>query len=402
MATSSHKVKASSLSPYAHHEDVVKLAVSQNNFTRDLCVELTQKIEGNLFFSPFSVMTALGMTYAGAVGNTEQEMRSVMHLSQDKAAIHNAFQDVVTDLKSEAPHYEIRTSNMEYISDKMTILSDYNNIMKEKYLSCSKTVNFSEGEQVRKEINNAVEKETNSHIKNLIPEGMFNSLTRMVLVNAVYFKGEWKKQFKNSATEDEEFWITDSESTMVPMMHITDNYCMQHDKDLGATFLVMEYKGSRLSMVFVLPDKRDGLAKVEANLPSVNLNKIGTNLPLVKVRVTLPKFKITKSLELVNHLKEMGVKDLFDASRSDLSGITGTKDLFVTDVIHQAYLEVNEKGSEAAAATAIQGMVGSSWCLELHRFVADHPFLFFIKDQRSGLVLFAGRLAVPQDLSAEG
>nr|XP_053640516.1 serpin B6-like isoform X4 [Cherax quadricarinatus] len=382
-----------SFSKYVHHKEVTMLADSENNFTRDLYVKLAQKSSGNLFFSPFSIMTALGMTYGGAAGNTETEMRSVMHLSKDKEAIHNAFHDIIADLKTEVIHYELRTSNMAYISDRLTVLSDFNNILKEKYLSSSKTVNFEEDEKVRKEINTTVENETNSRIKDLIPSGVLNNLTRMVLVNAVYFKGLWENQFRESATRDGEFWITGSKNVKVPMMHIKKDFCMLHNANLKATILAMDYKGSRLSMVFVLPDKRDGLAEVEANLANVDFSKIDKNLPKDEVEVTLPKFKLEESLDLINHLNEMGMRDLFDEGRCNLSGITGSQDLHVSKVIHKAFLEVNEKGSEAAAAT---GMVMMLTCTPLNpRFVADHPFLFFIRDQRTGFALFAGRFVMP-------
>ncbi|XP_042204582.1 leukocyte elastase inhibitor-like isoform X2 [Homarus americanus] len=378
---------------YVHQENVTALAASQNNFTRDIYMKLAQKSSGNLFFSPFSIMTALGMTYAGADGNTEKEMQSVMHLSQDNEAIHNAFQDIVTDLKTEVAHYELRTSNMAYVSDKMSVLSNFSNILKEKYLSSSKNVNFAKGEEVRQEINTVVKKETNSRIEDLIPAGILNALTRMVLVNAVYFKGLWEHQFKESETKDQEFWLSGSESTKVPMMHIKDHFRMLHNKDLGATLLAMDYKGSRLSMVFVLPEKRDGLVEVEAKLAAADLNEIDKKLMKEEVHVYIPKFKLEESLDLVDHLSEMGMKDLFDENSCDLSGITGTKELYVSNVIHKAFLEVNEQGSEAAAATA---SVLQTLCYRPDIIIlVDHPFCFFIRDNHSGLILFTGRFVQP-------
>nr|AHI48498.1 serine protease inhibitor [Penaeus japonicus] len=381
---------------YPHQEDVNTLAVSQNNFTRDMYVHLAQKKAGNLFISPFSIMTALGMTYAGAKGNTEEEMRSVLHLTQESEAVHNAFQDVVSDIKTEAPEYELRTSNMAYVSNKLSLLSEFANTLKEKYLSSSKVVDFGESEAVRKEINDIVEKETNSKIKDLIPSGVLNSLTRMVLVNAVYFKGLWQNQFNESETYDQEFWISAEESVQVPMMHIKKKFRYFNHKGLNSTILAMDYKGSRLSMVFVLPNKRDGLAEVEAKLADTDLYAIDRGLHSVEVEVSLPKFKLEESLELVEYLQGMGMKDLFDEGKSDLSGISGNRDLFVSNVIHKAFLEVNEKGSEAAAAT----VVGIVLCAHIgpeedYKFEADHPFFFYIKDKLSNIILFSGRLLKP-------
>lgn len=392
--------QTTSLPPYPHHEDVAKLAASQNNFTRDLYLKLAKTNSGNIFISPFSIMTALGMTHSGTAGNTEKEVQSVMHLSQDKEAIHNAFQDIITDLKDESTDYELRTSNMAYVSDKMTVLSDFSNTLREKYLSSSNTVNFADSERVRKEINTAVEKETNSRIKDLIPSGMLNDLTKMVLVNAVYFKGLWEHQFEESATYDQEFWLSESKSTNVPMMHVTKQFRIQHNKDLGAMLLAMDYKGSRMSMVFVLPDKRDGLVEVEAKLATTDLNNIDKKLQRVKVEVCIPKFKLEESLDLVDHLKEMGMRDLFDIKSCNLSGITGSNDLFVSNVVHKAFLEVNEQGCEAAAATGVV-IMKRSLPMPPPRFIADHPFLFFIRDQQTGLILFSGRFVLPEHVPSK-
>lgn len=383
-----------SLLPYPHQEEVKKLAASQNNFTRDFYVKLAQKNSENVFFSPFSIMTALGMTHSGTAGNTERELHTVLHLSQSKEEMHIAFQDVLTDLKADVADYELRTSNLVYVADRMPVLSGFAKTLQEKYLSSSKAVNFAEGEQVRQQINADVENETNSRIKGLMPSGILNSLTAMVLVNAVYFKGLWEEQFKTTDTHDGKFWISESESIKVPMMHIKKIFRMQHNKDLGATLLAMNYKGSRLSMVFVLPDKRDGLAELEAKLATVQLLNIDKDLKQIKAEVTIPKFKLEESLDLVDHLTEMGIRDLFSRDNCNLIGITGVNDLYVTHVLHKAFVEVNEKGSEAAAATAVV-IKWRSLPPPTPRFTADHPFFFIIRDQHSGLILFAGRLAHP-------
>ncbi|XP_050687471.1 leukocyte elastase inhibitor-like isoform X1 [Eriocheir sinensis] len=387
-----------SFPPYANQEAVRDLAASQNNFTRDLYMKLAAGGSGNLFFSPFSIMTALGMTYAGAGGNTEQEMRSVMHLGEDKEASHRAFQDVVSDLKAEVAEYELRTSNMAYVSGHLAVLSEFDNILREKYLSSSKTVDFGKSEEVRQEINTAVEKETNSRIKDLIPAGMLNSLTRMVLVNAIYFKGFWANQFKKEATRDEDFWTSSTDSVKVPMMHMKEKFRLFHFRDLGATALAMDYKGSRLSMVFVLPDERDGLAGVEAKLATTDLSELDKKLRKAKVEVTIPRFKLEETLDLSDKLQEMGMKDLFDEESADLSGISGKKDLFVSNVVHKAFLEVNEEGSEAAAATEIR-IMRRSLPMDPLRFTADHPFFFYIRDHQSNCVLFAGRLVILKNAS---
>ncbi|KAK4318790.1 hypothetical protein Pmani_010213 [Petrolisthes manimaculis] len=382
--------------PFPHQEAVTSLAQSQNNFTRDLYTKLARGKEGNLFFSPFSIMAALGMTYRGATGNTKEEMRSAMHLGQNEDDdTHSAFCDILTDIKKESVDYELRTSNTAYVSNQMKLLDDYAITLREKYLSSSKVVDFDDGEGVRQEINSLVEKDTNSRITDLIPSGVLNSLTRMVLVNAIYFKGLWEHQFDEAHTFDEDFWTSEKGSVKVPMMHIKKHFRMFHLKDLGAMVLAMDYKGSRLSMVFVLPDEKEGLQRVESKMAEMNLKEIDQRLRSVEVEVTIPKFKLEESIELVDTLKQLGIEDLFSDAACDLSGITGGKELFVSNVFHKAFLEVNEKGSEAAAATA---MVAQTRMLirPIPPFVADRPFLFFIRDQNSGLIHFAGRLVDPK------
>ncbi|XP_068202286.1 leukocyte elastase inhibitor-like [Palaemon carinicauda] len=374
---------------YEHQEAVSSLAISQNNFTRDMYVKLAKESSGNLFFSPFSIISALGMTLGGAGGNTKAQMHQVLHL-EDNESIHDAFSDIIADIKTEVPEYELRTANMVYISDKLTVLSEYAELLTKKYLSTSETVDFNQEAEVRTKINSDVENVTNSRIKDLIPPGILDALTRMVLVNAVYFKGLWENQFSKDATYDEDFWISASSSVKVPMMHIKKKFGYSVNDDLGASLLKMNYQGSRLSMVIVLPKERDGLAALEEKLATANLNELDKKMYNVEVEVTLPKFKLEESLDLGDHLALMGMPDLFSDKDADLSGITGTKDLYVSKVLHKAFLEVNEEGSEAAAAT---GMVANTrMVMRTTQFVADHPFMFYIRDKRSNLVYFAGKL----------
>merc|ERR1712179_885069 len=187
---------------------------------------------------------------------------------------------------------------------------------------------------------------------------------------------------------------TKDSSVNVPMMYLKDNFRLFHNRELGAKLLSMDYEGERLSMGIVLPDEGDGLATVEAKLANMDLNTLDKRMGSIKVEVTLPKFKLEESLELVPHLQGMGIKDLFDERNADLSGIGGTKDLFVSNVIHKAFLEVNEKGSEAASATAVVIMT-RMMIREPPPFKADHPFLFYIRDNRSNFILFSGRYVKP-------
>jgi len=379
---------------YEHKDQVDAVAGAQNNFTRDLYVALAKGSTDNLFFSPFSIMTAIAMTHTGAKANTMEEIRKVLHLPENKEDVFNGFHDVVKDIKTPVNEYELRTSNMAYVSDKLALLEEFASVLTNKFHSISKTVNFGASEEVRNEINQAVEKETNSRIKDLIPSGVLDALTRMVLVNAVYFKGTWSKQFDEAATKTLPFHTTKDTSVNIPMMYIKDNFNLFHNRDLGARLLSMDYEGGRLSMVIVLPDEVDGLATVEDKLATMDLNTIDKRMGSIKVEVTLPKFKLEESLQLKSYLQEMGIKDLFDEEKADLSGIGGSKDLHVSHVIHKAFLEVNEQGSEAAAATGVV-MMTRMMIRTPPPFKADHPFFFYIRDRRSNFILFSGRYVKP-------
>ncbi|KAK4300578.1 hypothetical protein Pmani_027222 [Petrolisthes manimaculis] len=381
-----------SILAYPHQEAVTMLTPSQNNFTRDLYITLARGNTGNLFFSPFSVMAALAMTYGGAGGKTREQMHSALRLVVTPHDLHHAFHDLLTDMKRESPDFELRTSNLAYISDKLSVSNDYLTLLHEQYLSLSKTVDFSSSDVVRMEINSMVEQETNSLIKDLIPPGVVNSKTRMVLVNAVYFKGLWESQFKEASTTVEDFWISEKESIKTPMMHSFENFRFAYSEQLEASLLALDYQGSRLSMVLVLPTSREGLGGVEAKLAQTDfLNGLDGNMGRDKIQVSIPKFKLEESLDLVGHLRDMGMSDLFDESACDLSGISDNRELYVSQVLHKAFLEVNEKGTEAAAATGVVMMKRSLPTT----FIANHPFLFYIRDAQSGLVLFAGRLVNP-------
>ncbi|XP_064108706.1 leukocyte elastase inhibitor A-like isoform X1 [Macrobrachium nipponense] len=374
---------------FQHQEAVSSLAISQNNFTRDMYVKLAKENSGNLFFSPFSIISALGMTLGGARGNTKAEMHKVLHL-EDNDSIHDAFSDIIADIKTEVPEYELQTANMVYVSDQLKVLDEYMELLTQKYMSSAETVDFNQEAEVRGKINGAVEDATKSRIKDLIPPGILDSLTRMVLVNAVYFKGLWEHQFSKESTYDEDFWTSASSSVKVPMMHIKKKFGYSVNDELGASLLRMNYQGSRLSMVIVLPNERDGLAALEEKLATADLNELDKRMYNVEVEVTLPKFKLEESLDLGDHLSGMGMVDLFSEKDADLSGISGNKDLFVSKVLHKAFLEVNEEGSEAAAATAV---VIRARCMVMNEiFNANHPFAFFMRDEATGFVLFAGRL----------
>lgn len=252
-------------------------------------------------------------------------------------------------------------------------------------------VNDLNREKARNEINKWVEDRTNQKIKELIQKGDLTSLTRLVLVNAIYFKGKWKYTFNKKETKEIPFFVDEKRTSKVPMMHQVNDFNYYEDKDLQA--IELPYSGDELSMIVILPKERT-LSKLEKNLNYTLLDKISTNMAKEKIEVYFPKFKIEKRYILNEPLIKLGMSDAFDDMLADFSGMTGSRDLYISKVIHQSFIEVNEEGTEAAAATAVI-MSGKSISLGPKIFKADHPFLFFIIHKPTNTILFMGRFIEP-------
>ncbi|KAF2358336.1 Serpin domain [Trinorchestia longiramus] len=383
----------------------LNLSTSLNGFTLDLYKVLSETSPGeNLFFSPLSVMTALGMTLVGSKSNSRVQLAEALKLHpHSDDTVQNAFAEIVAKYKQEdlAKLYELHMANLMYVSENFSMQDQFADALTKHFQAAAKVVDFGgQSEQVRQEINAAVEDATNKKITDLIPGGVLNSMTVLVLVNAVYFKGLWNTPFEKSNTVDAPFYTDEDTSVMVPMMKANEKYRYMIRKDLEATVLGMDYKGGNLSFVIVLPDKRTGLADVESKLQGTDLRELFNTGHQVKVDVTIPRFKLEYSQNLVEPLKQLGVTDLFGAE-ADLSGIGGGPgEIFVSHVLHKAFIDVNEEGSEAAAATAVVAMA-RMMVRPLPPFVADHPFLFLLQDRQTGLVLFAGRYSLPNSSPAK-
>jgi len=237
-----------------------------------------------------------------------------------------------------------------------------------------------------------VEKKTNNKIKNLIPKGVLDSMTRLVLTNAIYFKGNWARQFKEERTKDSPFTLADGQKVDVAMMNQTADFPYMETEDFQG--LELPYVDDELSMIILLPKEFDGLDEFEKTITSENLSKWMGELRKREVRVSVPKFKMTSQFALASVLKSMGMTDAF-SSNADFSGMNGKRDLFISAVIHKAYVDVNEEGTEAAAATAVTMKLTSIGPAQIPVFRADHPFLFLIRDNHSGSILFIGRVMNP-------
>lgn len=375
-------------------------AESINAFAFDLYAQLKDG-EGNIFCSPYSISTALTMAYAGASSETAAQMEKVLHLDTTRE-VHSAFSSLINYINSpkKEDSYRLTTANALWGQKGYAIQQSFVNILKNQYSSELNTLDLKKRpEDSRNKINKWVEDKTNKNIKDLIQKGAIDSLTRLILTNAIYFKAAWEEQFKNEATKDAPFYLTADKKINVPMMRQKENFKYYENKEIQ--LLELPYLRHELSMFIILPRKVDGLKDVEKILTSKILNSWLEKTDREEVIVLMPKFKTTSTLNLNNVLTSMGMSDAFSLPPADFSGITGDKDLYISSVIHKAYVDVNEKGTEAAAATAVlfalTAAPGSPPKPKIFR--ADHPFMFLIRENRSGAILFMGRLINPSEKS---
>jgi serpin B len=376
---------------------VANVVEANNQFAFEYYSHLKNRETGNIFFSPFSISSALVMTYEGAREQTAKEMQSVLHFPADDNLRRTEYLKIFNELNKKDKKYELNIANALWAQKDYQFLSDYIDTVEKYHGGKTNNLDFvKDPEGSRVTINDWVEKQTKDKIKDLIPQGVINDMTRLVLTNAIYFKGEWVKQFDKENTTDEDFRINENDSVKVPMMQRTDeeaefNYA--ENKDLQ--ILEMPYSGEDLSMLILLP-KNDDLAKVENSLSTENLAQWKKDLKKQRVEVFVPKFKFETKYLMTEDLKAMGMPTAFGLG-ADFSGMDGKKDLFISEVIHQAFVEVNEEGTEAAAATGVVMMLGALPGEEtkIPVFRADHPFIFLIQEKNSGNILFIGRVVNP-------
>ena len=365
-----------------------------NAFAVDLYAQLKGE-EGNLFFSPYSLSTALAMTYAGAAGNTAAEMAQVLHFMLPQERLHPACARLIKGIEGagEAEGCELSIANGLWGEQSYEFLKGFLQLVETNYGAPLHEVDFiGATEAARKRINDWVAERTRDRIKDLIPVGILDPLTRLVLTNAIYFKGDWQHPFKESRTSDTPFWVMPERSVSVPMMRQTESFGYR-ESDL-CQVLELPYAGDALSMFVLLPRERGGLASLEEALTPDVLVQWTKTLRKRDVAVELPKFSLTCQFGLVDVLRAMGMVDAFSDTAADFSRMDGRKELYISAVIHKAFVDVNEEGTEAAAATAVvmtlRGMPDPPVA-----FRADHPFLLLIIHKPTGSILFMGRITDP-------
>jgi len=380
-------------------EDISNVVGANNQLALDFYHHLKDRESGNMFFSPFSISSALAMTYEGAKGETAEEMESVFYFPKDDNTRRQEYLAVIDEINKQGKEYQLSTANALWAEEDYSFLQEYFDVVDEYYGGKVTNMDFkSKTEQSRIIINDWVEEKTNDKIKDLIPSGVINSLTRLVLTNAIYFKGEWVRQFNEDDTREENFRISNNESAMVPMMQRTDEEAkFNYAENSQLQILEMPYSGEEISMLILLP-KDDDLQRLENSLSFENLSEWKEDLKEERVKVYVPKFKFETKYFMANDLREMGMPTAFSGS-ADFSGMTGEKDLFISEVIHQAFVEVNEEGTEAAAATAVVMELSSPGgpSQKIPVFRANHPFLFLIEHRETGNILFMGRVMNPNE-----
>ncbi len=391
--------------------DNARLAACGNNC---FALQLYQKLQGekgNLFFSPYSISTALAMTYAGARGRTQEQMAQTLCFPTSKEVVQKlaearaplspedfarASSEIIKDLNARGGKgtYELRVANALWGQQEFEFLSSFARLVEDQYGGHLERVNFVKAaEKARRTINTWVEKQTNGKIKDLIGPGLLDDTTRLVLTNAVYFRGTWASQFKKDETQDEPFTLLDGGQVQVPMMNQKARFGYGEIDALQV--LEMPYVGQELSMVILLPKEPAGISELEKALTAENASKWLAGVHKQEVIVAVPKFKMTHKFNMGAVLQSLGMTDAFSPA-ADFSGMTGRRDLFISAVVHQAYVDVNEEGTEAAAATGVTMKLTAIAPGKVPVFRADHPFLFLIRDLRSGSILFLGRMTNPK------
>lgn len=363
-----------------------------NAFTTDLYAQLNSK-EGNLFLSPYSISTALAMTYMGAKENTKTQMAKALQFGEDTQAVTQGFNKLQESFNKVDSNYELRIANDLWVQKGMSLIVDFTEQLHDAYGVLSKKADFArETEVARGMINDKIAQQTGDKIKELLAPGMVTPQTRLVLTNAIYFKGKWQTPFDAKDTKDLDFTKLDNSKVKVPMMYQKGQFRYLQDDEIQ--LIELPYQSSEgnpgLSMVILLPQVPEDFTMVEKKLPHY-LQKLKDSRQPLEIGVFLPKFKLESAFQLQEPLKNMGMKDAFDPALADFSGMIKAEKLAISAVVHKAFVEVNEEGTEATAATAVVTSRGMTPSLRV-----DHPFIFWIKDNRSGTILFLGRVTEPK------
>ncbi|XP_030340627.1 serpin B10-like [Strigops habroptila] len=386
----------------------------------------------NILFSPLSISSALATVYLGAKSNTADQMAKVLHFNKVEGArnvtstikmqvfsrteerlanqctcfqkteigksdnIHTGFKALNFEINQPTKNYLLKSVNQLYGEKSLPFSKEYLQLAKKYYSAEPQSVDFvGAADEIRREINSKVEHQTEGKIQNLLPPGSVDSLTRLVLINALYFKGNWATKFEAEATRQRPFKINMHTTKPVPMMYLSDKFNWTYVESVQTDVLELPYVNNDLSMFILLPSDITGLQKLESALTFENLSAWTSPelMEKMKMEVYLPRFRLEEKYDLKSTLSRMGLQDAFIEGQADFTGMSENGDLFLSHVFHKCYLEVNEEGTEAAAASSATLASRSLGATVI--FVADHPFLFFIRHNKTKSILFLGRFSSP-------
>ena len=384
--------------PAADQAGLSALVDGNSAFAFDLYQAL-RKSEGNLFCSPYSISQALAMTYAGARGQTEKQMADTLHFTLPQDRLHVALNTLDLELAKrgqgakgkDGEGFRLRIVNTIWGQKDYRFLQQYLDLLAENYGAGLRTLDFVRApEPSRNTINQWVSDQTEGRIKDLIPQGAINDLTRLVLTNAIYFNAAWQSPFPKEATSNGDFQLLNGNKVTVPVMRQTGPY--GYAEGDGYQAVELPYDGRELSMVIFLP-RQGQFAPFETSLTGEKAKGILNSIRSRQVKLAMPKFEFDSSFSLKEVLAAMGMPVPFTTD-ADFSGMTGTKELFIHAILHKAFVAVDEAGTEAAAATAV--IVGITSVPESPVEVTiDRPFIFLIRDINTGAILFLGRVVNP-------
>jgi serine protease inhibitor len=372
-------------------EELATLAAGNTAFALDLYRYLAENQQGNLFLSPASISAALAMTRGGARGTTAAEMDTTLHFSLPQERLHPAYAALDASLNSADDPWELAIANRLWGQQGMAFEQPFLDLTRTHYGAEMASVDFAGAtEPTRLEINGWVSDNTAERIPELLKPGVIDASTALVLTNAIYFLGTWDNAFDPALTSDQPFTTAAGKELKVPLMFQESTVRWSETEELA--LLALPYSGDRLEMVIALPAAHDGLPALEAALSPATLAEWDQAMRPAKVKVWLPRFELNADFELSKALGDLGMPTAFGGG-ADFSGMTTDTGLFISAVVHQAFVDVNEQGTEAAAATAV--VMTRSAKPRVTAFRADHPFLFMIRDTQTGSVLFMGRMVAP-------
>ncbi|KRZ74156.1 Leukocyte elastase inhibitor C, partial [Trichinella papuae] len=375
----------------------VNFDISMANFAMELYRQSFSN-QSNSFFSPCSIVLTLAMTYFGSSGTTKQQLKDrLFSVSDDQlqASLDGIFQSLQGDpdhqhhQQQQQLTMQLHLANRLFARNSLKLLPAYLARIQKTFKANVDLVDFSNAAAAAEKINRWVANETKDRIKNLIPPDVLDEMTCLVLVNAIYFKGNWQTRFARESTSKQYFSVDQNTNKLVEMMHVNDTF--RHAEHEHFQILQLPYESSKLAMYVLLPKEKFGLEKLASQLSGEQLLDYMEEVTSKKVSITFPKFKLEETLPLKQILLQLGLTSMFDHSMADFSMMTGDRSVIVSDAFHKAFIEVNEEGSEASAATAVVAMLRSAQHVAPPAvFIADHPFMFLIADMQTQTILFMG------------